>query len=120
MSKEFAAIGYDVRGNNNYEDLQNYYKNISTPPAWRITSRLGYTPTDLKFITQQNKNIMINEDGTAGYYDALVNNGKALATVGSTNYGYPNLQTTEALLKSMNQPIRFNNGSQDYVSYRNV
>ncbi len=89
----------------NYGELRNYSRQMQTPPVWRQTNRLGYVPSDNKFLTQQAKNIMVNSDGTAGGYDYLVNNGNPLATTGSSNYGYFNLKATEELVKSMNQNV---------------
>lgn len=100
----------------NYTDLNTYYKNIQTPPVYKITSRNGYTTSDNRFLTQKTKNIMINEDGTSGGYNYLLDNGHSNVYTGSSNYGYPNLKATEELLKSMNQKV-YTNPSPSYHSF---
>ncbi len=129
MSRENNNMGSQL--NNNYGGLNQYYQEISTPPEWRISNRSGFVASDLKYMTQKNKNIMVNSNGISGY-DSLVKgiDKNALATTGSTNYGYPNLKTTEELLRSMDQSIQFNsgaitdsvrftNGSQKYHTFQN-
>ena len=116
---------YD-RYNNNYGNLSQYYREVSTPVAWKISNRVGYVPTDIPFITQMDKNIMVDEDGTAGPYDSL-------GLTGSTNYGYGinnpidtysstlinpmSIISNQQALENLRAAKRFQNFSQNYATF---
>lgn len=91
----------------NYLDLSDYYKNIQTPNAWRISNRLGFTPSDMKYIGPRDYNILANQSSNVG-------DPKSFVSDYSTNYGYPSIRSNQVL---MNNNMMMNSDTSNYYTY---
>lgn len=91
----------------NYLDLSDYYKNIQTPNAWRISNRLGFTPSDMKYIGSRDYNILANQSSNVG-------DPKSFVSDYSTNYGYPSIRSNQVL---MNNNMMMNSNTSNYYTY---